>query len=277
MRTNKLHIVGATAALAAAMALPAGAFAQDENAMVRVGHFSPDAPAVDIYANGAILAGLEGVEFGVLSDYIEVPADTYSLAVVVAGEDPADAIFIAADVPFEAGSKTTIAATGFVADITPVLLDDSVALEEGMAQVRIVHFSPDAPAVDVAPDGADALLTDLAFPMDTGYVALPEGEYDLEVRVAGTEDVAIQLDPIALAGDTAYTVFAIGSLEDGTLTVLPAVDAVAALDEDMPADEMADESHRSILPPPSIRPHPAQLHDDGRRGGPTREDGLGRG
>ncbi len=68
MRTNKIQVIGAAAALAAVMALPAGAFAQDEeSAMVRVGHFSPDAPAVDIYANGAVLAGLEGVEFGMLS------------------------------------------------------------------------------------------------------------------------------------------------------------------------------------------------------------------
>ncbi len=209
----------------------------DENAMVRVGHFSPDAPAVDIYANGAILAGLEGVEFGTLSGYIEVPADTYSIAVVVAGQDPADATVIGpADIPLEAGSKSTIAATGFVADIAPVILNDNVDLTEGQAQVRIVHFSPDAPAVDVAPDGADALLTDLAFPNDTGYVALDAGEYDLEVRVAGTEDVAIQLDPLALDGDTAYSVFAIGSLADGTLTALPVVDATAIMGDEMAAE-----------------------------------------
>ncbi len=240
-RKNKVQILATTAALAALMAIPVATTAQDEsmaptdeNAMVRVGHFSPDAPAVDIYANGAILAGLEGVEFGTLSGYIEVPADTYSIAVVVAGQDPADATVIGpADIPLEAGSKSTIAATGFVADIAPVILNDNVDLTEGQAQVRIVHFSPDAPAVDVAPDGADALLTDLAFPNDTGYVALDAGEYDLEVRVAGTEDVAIQLDPLALDGDTAYSVFAIGSLADGTLTALPVVDATAIMGDEM--------------------------------------------
>ena len=248
MRTNKIQVIGAAAALAAVMALPVGAFAQDESmapaedtAMVRVGHFSPDAPAVDIYANGAILAGLEGVEFGTLSDYIEVPADTYSLAVVVAGEDPADATVIAADVPFAAGSMTTVAATGFVADIAPVLLNDDFVLEPGKAQVRVVHFSPDAPAVDIAPDGADALIPGLEFPNFAGYVALDEGEYDLEVRLAGTEDVALQLDPLALAGDTAYTVFAIGSAADGSLMALPVVDGAADMGGEM-SEDMADES-----------------------------------
>ena len=79
----------------------------------------------------------------------------------------------------------------------------------------------------------------LAFPDFAGYVALDEGEYDLEVRIAGTEDVALQLDPLALAGDTAYTVFAIGSSANGTLTALPVVDGEAAMDEMM--DEEMDE------------------------------------
>jgi hypothetical protein len=42
-------------------------------------------------------------------------------------------------------------------------------------------------------------------------------------------DVALQLDPVTLEAGTSYSVFAIGSLEGGTLTVLPAVDAVAEM------------------------------------------------
>ena len=80
-------------------------------------------------------------------------------------------------------------------------------------------------------------------PRDTGYVALDAGEYDLEVRLAGTDDVAIQLDPIALAGDTAYSVFAIGSAADGSLTALPVEDGSAAMvDEMAEGEEMAQES-----------------------------------
>lgn len=238
MQKSKIHIAGIAAALAAVMAVPAVSAADEEMASVRVGHFSPDAPAVDIYANGAILAGLEGVEFSTLSDYIEVPADTYSIAVVVAGEDPAEATVIGADLPFEAGSRTTIAATGFVADIAPVLLNDDFVNEDDKAQVRVVHFSPDAPAVDIAPDGAAALIPDLAFPDYAGYVALDEGEYDLEVRLAGEDTVALQLDPLTLAGGTAYTVFAIGSAADGTLMALTVVDGEAA----MMGGEMGEES-----------------------------------
>jgi hypothetical protein len=166
-------MIGAAAALAAVMAIPAVTAAQDATAEVRVGHFSPDAPAVDVYANGAILGGLEGVPFGVLSDYIEVPADTYEIAVVVAGQDPAEATVIGpAPIELAADSVQTIAATGFAGGqepaLAPVILDDAVEFGDGNAQVRVVHFSPDAPAVDVAPDGAEALIPGLEFPNDTG-------------------------------------------------------------------------------------------------------------
>lgn len=239
MRTNKIQFIGAAAALAAVMALPAGAFAQDEMAKVRVGHFSPDAPAVDVYANGGAI--LTEVPFGVLSDYLEVPGGTYTIEVVAAGADPADGAVIGpVDLEFAAGTMTTVAATNALANIEAQVIVDEPNPQPGIAQVRIVHFSADAPAVDIAPDGAEALVAGLAYPSNTGYVDLPEGEYDLEIRAAGSPDVAFQIDPLALAGDTSYSVFAIGSLADGTFTVLPAVDAAAMMD-DMGDAEMTEE------------------------------------
>jgi hypothetical protein len=245
MRTQKLSILGAAAALAALTALPIGVAAQDEAgdmAKVRVGHFSPDAPAVDVYANdGAILTD---VPFGVLSEYLEVPAGTYSIAVVAAGADPADGAVIGpVDLDFAAGTMTTVAATNALASIEAQVLADEPNPQDGIAQVRVVHFSADAPAVDVALDGGDVVAGELAYPNAAGYLDLPEGEYDLEIRPAGTTDVAFDIDPLPLAGGTSYTVFAIGSLADGSFQVLPAVDAEMAAD-DMAAEDdmMAEES-----------------------------------
>jgi hypothetical protein len=239
MRTQKLTILGAAAALAAVTALPMGVAAQDDAsdmAKVRVGHFSPDAPAVDVYANGGAI--LEDVPFGVLSDYLEVPGGTYTIEVVAAGADPADGAVIGpVDLEFAAGTMTTVAATNALASIEAQVLADEPNPQDGIAQVRVVHFSADAPAVDVALDGGDVVAGDLAYPNAAGYLDLPEGEYDLEIRPTGTTDVAFDIDPLPLAGGTSYTVFAIGSLADGSFTVLPAVDAEMASD-----DMMAEES-----------------------------------
>jgi hypothetical protein len=242
MRNTKIHMIGAAAALAAVMAIPSFAAADShENAKVRVGHFSPDAPAVDVYAGDDAI--LTDVPFGVLSEYLEVPGGTYSIAVVAAGADPADGAVIGpVDLDFAAGTMTTVAATNVLESIEAQVLTDAPMPQDGIAQVRVVHFSADAPAVDIALDGGDVVVENLEYPNATeAYLDLPEGEYDLEIRAAGTEDVAFDIDPLPLAGGNSFTVFAIGSLTDGSFTVLPALDAsVEMMDEEMD-EEMTEE------------------------------------
>jgi hypothetical protein len=98
-------------------------------------------------------------------------------------------------------------------------------------QVRVVHLSADSPAVDVAVDGGDVVVAGLEYPNATEYLTLPAAEYDLEVRPAGTTDVAFDIDPLALDAGYSYSAFAIGSLADGTFMVLPAVDAQPMMDD----------------------------------------------
>ena len=246
MRNTKLPLIGSAIALAAVMAIPAFAAADGhEGAKFRVGHFSPDAPAVDVYANGGVI--LEDVPFGVLSEYLEVPGGTYTVEVVAAGADPADGAVIGpVDLDFAEGTMTTVAATNTLENIEAQVLLDEPMPEDGIAEVRVVHFSADAPAVDIALDGGDVVVPELAYPNAAGYLDLPEGEYDLEIRAAGTEDVAFDIDPLDLPGNNSFTVFAIGSLADGTFTVLPAIDASADMmeedmDEDMAEEEMTED------------------------------------
>ena len=204
-RTRPALVAGLLATALVAAAAPA-AFAQDDaTAMVRVLHASPDAPAVDIYLDGAEV--LSDVPFGVISDYLAIPAGDHQVQVVAAGTMPADGTVIDATLGFAADTMTTVAATNALASIeAQVIADDPMPTAEG-ALVRIVHLSADAPAVDIAPDGAEALISGLAYPDNTGYVALPAGAYDLEVRPAGAMDVALDLDEIELMDGVAYSVF----------------------------------------------------------------------
>jgi hypothetical protein len=65
------------------------------------------------------------------------------------------------------------------------------------------------------------LISNLAFPDASDYLDVPAGTYDLEVRLAGTTDVALELPGVELEGGTVYSVYAIGLAGDGSLTVLP--------------------------------------------------------
>ena len=225
---RKAGMLGTVAALAAVTAIPFATAAQDENAMVRVLHGAGDAPAVDIYADGGLIG--EGLAFSQITDYLQVPGGEYQIQVVPNGatleEGP---IVIDAALTFDAGTMTTVAATGSLASgIVPQVILDDPAPSSDTAQLRVAHLSADAPAVDIAPDGGDALIEGLEYPNDTGYLALPGGAYDLEIRPAGSTDVAFDIPEITIADGVSYTVYAVGSLGDGTFTVVPAVDAALA-------------------------------------------------
>jgi hypothetical protein len=223
---RRLKAITAIAFAGAMMLATVGSTFAADKAMVRVLHASPDAPAVDIYVNGS--KALSDVPFKGLSDYVALDAGTYKLEVKVAGSDT---VVIGTDATVEAGMKYTVAAIGKLA----VFVDDG-AIEAGKTKLRVIHLSPDAPAVDVALKGqapADALVKNLSFPDATGYLVVAPGTYDLEVRLAGTETVALDLAGTAVDGDTNYTVFAVGlaaadAPAEQKLTVVVGVDATAS-------------------------------------------------
>jgi LPXTG-motif cell wall-anchored protein len=237
-------------ALAVAIAAPASA---SNHATVRVLHASPDAPAVDIYLDDAAVSPLTNVPFAALSDYLDVPSGDHNVKVYATGTTTDPVIDV--DVTLAAGTAYTIAATDAVAAITPQVLVDDPAPDCDTAQVRVVHFSADAPAVDIAPAGAtpdEAVIKNLAYPDASDYVALPGGTYDLEVRPAGETTVALDLPGVAVEDCMAYSVFAIGSAADPAvggngLQVVVAVDASA--DPDMPETDTLPATGSNGVPP----------------------------
>ena len=237
MRNNKIALIGAAAALSALMAMPAVAAADGhEGAKIRVLH-GADAPAVDIWLNGA--PGVTGLDFGQDTGYVALDAGEYQIQVVPAGatleEGP---VVVDATVPFEEGTMTTIVATGNLDDgIVPQLVADTAASAEDMADVRVGHMSWDAPAVDIWANGAVA-VPGLEFPNVAGPLSLEGGAYDFDVAVAGTEDIAIDIPEITLDNGVAYTVYAIGSIANESLPAVALVDGEA----EMMDEEMAEEA-----------------------------------
>ena len=192
------------------------------NACVNIVHASPDAPAVDIFVDGA--KAVENLAFGTATGWVALPAGEHQVQVAPTGEE-ADAAVIDATVDLEADMAYEVAAIGAVAEITAAIfpVDLAVSMDTENAAVRVIHASPDAPAVDVAVKGGDVLVENLAFPDASDYLMVPAAAYDLEVRPTGTEDVALDLPGVELMAGNAYSVYAIGTLADGTLNVLPIV------------------------------------------------------
>jgi len=196
-------------------------------AWVRVLHASPDAPAVDVYVDGA--KAISGLAFGQIAPstapgYVPLTAGNHAIKVCATGSTTVCPI----DVPALAvadGKKYTIAATGALAHITAQVIEDAPATGSEEAQVRVVHFSADTPAVDVYVNGTTKIVTDLAYPTATDYLTVPGATYSVKVCATGTSTCPLNIPSLAVADGKAYSVFAIGSLAATLATTDPTVTA----------------------------------------------------
>jgi LPXTG-motif cell wall-anchored protein len=213
-----------SAVLLLVLATATSALAAHHEARVRVVHASPDAPAVDVLVNDSIKA-FSNAPFKGITSYAELDPGTYNVKVVPAGAT--EPVVIEADLALETETDYTVVAVGKLADIEPlVLVDDNTLPAAGMAHVRFVHASPDAPNVDIYVKDGPALFINVPFKQAFPYVPVAAGTYDLEVRIHDSGAVVLEVPGLALADQTVYTVFAMG-LAGGepALTAVPSVDA----------------------------------------------------
>jgi LPXTG-motif cell wall-anchored protein len=97
--------------------------------------------------------------------------------------------------------------------VLSLALATSALAQDGMARVRVVHASPDAPAVDVWVDGSVA-FSNAPFQGITDYAALSPATYNVQVTPTGATEPAVIDADLDLAANTDYTVVAVGMLAD---------------------------------------------------------------
>jgi hypothetical protein len=204
--------------LLAATALTAACDDDDDNtgpegeARIRVVHASPDAPEVDVLLDDTEV--LSDVPYLVASGYLETSAGDHNLKVNAAGTTTT---VIDADATLADGTDYTVIASGLVAEIEPIVLeDDNSAPAPGNVRVRAIHGAPSAPAVDVyvtAPeadlDAATPVLTNVAFGDVAPYLEVPAGDYQVRVTPAGTKIVVIDSGALTLASGQVRTAIAV--------------------------------------------------------------------
>ena len=210
---------------------------------LRVFHGAPSAPAVDVYATapGADLSASAPVgsfEFGGDLGPIEVPAGDYQIRVTAAG-DPTAVVYDAGTVTLTEGADLLVVAvdnTSFdtapvsatmatASPISLVVLDGTGASEvfdvNTPAYLRVVHGSPDAPEVDVIVNDnfAQPLIEDLAYPIATGFVAVPPDTYNVKVTPANDAGTIVIDANLPLEAAETYTVIAADELANITALV----------------------------------------------------------
>lgn len=195
-----------------------------DTATVSVLHAIPDA-TVDVYANGDLL--LEDFEPGTLTDPQQLPAATYDLKVVAAGDGAdGDPVVEANDVEVPAGANLTVVAhlseqgdpslTPFVNDVSKIAA--------GQARLTVRHTAA-APAVDVRA-GGEPVFSGLTNPNEES-AEVEAGTVEADVVLAGTDTVAIGPASLDLKEGTTSIVYAWGSAGEDNLKL--AVQAISGM------------------------------------------------
>ena len=81
---------------------------------------------------------------------------------------------------------------------------------------RIVVGAARAPAVDITTKDGTKVFSNVAFGKSVDFTPLPAGTYDLQARVAGTDNVALDLPGVNLPDGAILTVVAEGFAGGGT-------------------------------------------------------------
>lgn len=190
---------------------------------VRVTHLTAAAPAVKVFvtAPGADLTGVAPLgtfSFKETIGPVEVAAGNYQIRVALADNT---LVFDSGTVSLAAGKDLLIGAIPNVhtgsSPISLAVLDGSAVAvihdKSAGANLRVVHASANAPAVDVlANNGTTPAVTNLAFPNATGYLNLPAATYNFKVVPTGTLTPAVINADVPLANGSSYTLLAVNQL-----------------------------------------------------------------
>ena len=227
------RVLGAAAAwaLAAVVVTAAPALAAEGDAppatagsaQVRVAHFSPDAPGVDVYVDGE--RALSNITYSTTSDYQAVPAGSHELALRVAGSKPSAKPVVEAEADLAANRAYTIAGLGPADKLRAgVFEDDLSSPPAGSAKLRVINAALGTGKVDVQAVGGPQLASDVAFARAAPYMMLQPGRYSVAVTDGDDGTRLFAVPDVDLGSGIVYSVVVIGGAGQ-PYQILPLVDA----------------------------------------------------
>jgi hypothetical protein len=181
---------------------------------LRLGHFVVDAGEVDIYIDGEVVAS--NMLFGDITDYSEIEAGFYEVALVPAGGALEDAVYTG-EIALVANSVTLVAAIGYLDDGTATVVtapESNTAPASGNMRVSFFQAVPSLNLFDLSIDGS-TLIQGVAFPnafegAGDGYVSvdLPAGPYSFSVT---SGDTTLDVGTITTGAGRSYLIVAAGN------------------------------------------------------------------
>ncbi|MBA2521506.1 MAG: DUF4397 domain-containing protein, partial [Chloroflexia bacterium] len=196
--------------------LELGATAEDT--CVRVTHAAPDSADVDLYVNDAIVAG--GLTYGTATEFVALPSGEGRVLKVTAAGAPIEDTIIESDLTLDPGQAYEVLVSGAPDDLQLTVTGiDLRPVPEGQARLGVIHASPDAGSIDLTFADGTELFGGLEFRGVSPYIAVDEGNYELQVHPAEDQMVALASELEVEAG-TVYDIVAVGRSDNQSLALL---------------------------------------------------------
>ncbi|WP_381795725.1 DUF4397 domain-containing protein [Streptomyces niveus] len=177
---------------------------------LRLAHFSPDTPPVDVYlypfGGSKAEMVLRKVAYGMASPYEPVDAGRYTVAMRAAGAKATSEPVITSTVKVAEGKAYTVAGLGPSSALQLRALPDQLSASADRAGLRVIQASLSQPSVTVHVASGDR--STLRFPMSTPYKTVPAGPTEVKVSTVSGASTSRTLE---LTGRSTHTLVVLSS------------------------------------------------------------------
>jgi hypothetical protein len=189
----------------------ANSAASRDEALVRVVHGIPNAPAMDLYAGDLML--FDAVGFKTVSNYRAVDGKRYTFALRPAGMTNAAPLSSNTEGLEDGNYYTVFALPGDDRNARLRIVSDKLDRPaEGKAKLRVVHGGEGAGTIDVhAPGLVEPIVDNLAFQSVSEYADVAPIRGQVEVRMDGSATPLVALPNAQLEAGRFYTMVFVGS------------------------------------------------------------------
>ncbi|GEO06573.1 hypothetical protein AAE02nite_42370 [Adhaeribacter aerolatus] len=173
-------------------------------AYVTLYHGAPDAPEFDILVDNQRLNS-QPFKYNNYSDYLRFSTGSrkFKFTPVNAANS-----YVDTTLTFKENKLYSVFAVNRLQDMEVLVVSDTVMTPAaGKAGMRIIHLSPDAPAVDVATTGTTgtSITTNLNFKEHTLFKDVATGNQTIQIKRTGTNEVLLTLSDVALTAGKSYS------------------------------------------------------------------------
>ena len=178
-----------------------------EYSLVRFLHAIPEGEDVDIYINN--LPFYKGLDFTEFSPYVYVPQGNYTVTVYI--EDTKENPILNEKINVNVNELVTISITGDGENIKLLpVVEETEVVSGSNAKVRVVHLSPNAPAVNISADNKE-LFENVKYMDVTPYIAIQAKDYVVNLEEARTNRIMRQ-NRVTVNQGRIYTFYAVGNI-----------------------------------------------------------------